>query len=216
LPAPPPPPGLGGAVAAQLGPAQGGPGQRLLHGVLGVLEVAGDQEQLADQAVEHRHVEVLEVVLVPQAAPPARWRTRAPPSRSGGGSGSPGSAQAARTTNVSSKLAGTRLTSAATPAPARRRWTSAGSAAGTRRVRPTRLTGSPALSRAVKAASQLGVRTSAAGVAPTISGRDPAATTRPPASTTRRSHCSASARWWVVTSTPAPCSALARMVSHSP
>ena len=64
-----PHPRLGGAVPAQPRPADRGSGQRLLDDVLGVLEVAGDQVELADQAVEHRRVEVLELAFVPQTAP---------------------------------------------------------------------------------------------------------------------------------------------------
>jgi hypothetical protein len=40
-------------------------------GILGVLQVAGDQVQLTDQAAEHRGIELLEALIVPQRLLPA-------------------------------------------------------------------------------------------------------------------------------------------------
>jgi hypothetical protein len=65
----PPNPGLGDLVLAQPRPAGRGPGQGLLDDVLGVVEVAGDQVELADQATEDGGVELVEALLARQSAP---------------------------------------------------------------------------------------------------------------------------------------------------
>ena len=78
------------------------PGSCFLHAVLGVLEFAGDQNSSATG--RHRGVKVLAAAR-PATAPPGRCGHAT--LHDGGGSGSLRSAQPARTTNVSSKLAGT-------------------------------------------------------------------------------------------------------------
>ena len=66
---PPADPGLGDFVLAQPRPAARGPGQGLLDDVLGVVEIPGDQVELADQATEDGGVELVEARLARQSAP---------------------------------------------------------------------------------------------------------------------------------------------------
>jgi hypothetical protein len=76
-------PGLRDVVVPNARPTRRGPGQRLLDGVLCVMQVAGDQVELTGQATEDGVVELLEA-LVAQAAPSrpaaiapyARWSGR--------------------------------------------------------------------------------------------------------------------------------------------
>ena len=90
----------------------------------------------------------------------------------------------------SSRVAGATVTVASTGPSARR--TSAGSAPGTRRVRPTRVAGRPAASRASKAAAHDPVSTTLTLASPVIWPAVPSATTRPSAITISRSHSPAS------------------------
>lgn len=53
-------PQLRHVISLDPGPAVQGPDERLLHDVLGLLETAGDREQLTDQARVRRLVELLE------------------------------------------------------------------------------------------------------------------------------------------------------------
>ncbi len=54
-------PRLGNVIAAQAGPARRGARERLLDKVLGLVEIAGHQRELADQPAEARGVEALEL-----------------------------------------------------------------------------------------------------------------------------------------------------------
>src|SRR5262249_4805052 len=90
----------------------------------------------------------------------------------------------------SSRVAGADVTAAGTAPSARR--TASGGAPGTRSVRPTSATGSPAASRAPNAAAQDSAFTTLIRASPAISRAVPRATTRPAAMTTSRSHSPAS------------------------
>ncbi len=113
-------------------------------------------------------------------------------------------------------------TSPAQPWSGRRRWRAASVAAtraasppGTRRCRPTRAAGRPARVRAAKAGSHSAALTSTDVAPPMMAAMVSSATTRPADMTTSRSHCSASSMVCVLTRTPVPPSAEARIVSHS-